>query len=103
MRNILYYLSTACISQNVQNKIYNLQIRLEQFTDQTKKAKKFKLVGLALSYMTILKARIIHKSCLSLGTFHKHMQFTETTITIYWYAKRNKLSSLNMPVLNTIQ
>ena len=52
--------------------------------------------------MTILKA-LKHKSCLNLGTCHKHMQFTEPTPTIYWYAKRNKLTSLNMPVLNTIQ
>ena len=28
------------MSENVQNKIYNLQIRLEQITDQTKKTKK---------------------------------------------------------------
>ena len=36
------------MSRNVQNKIHNLQIRLEQFTDQTK-AKKYQLVGIALS------------------------------------------------------
>ena len=41
-------LSTVHISQNDQNKIHNLQIRLEQSTDQTKKAKKYQLVGIAL-------------------------------------------------------
>ena len=49
MRNIVYYLSTVHISQNVQNKIQNLQIRLEQFTDLTKKAKKYQLIGIGLS------------------------------------------------------
>ena len=35
--------------------------------------------------MTILKA-LKHKSCLSLGTCHKHaVQFTEPTPTIYWH------------------
>ena len=29
--------------------IHNLQFRLEQLTDQTKKAKKYQLVGIALS------------------------------------------------------
>ena len=33
-------LNTILISENHQNKMYNLQIRPEQFTDQTKKAKK---------------------------------------------------------------
>ena len=32
-------ISTVHISENVQNKICNLQIRLEQFTDETKKTK----------------------------------------------------------------
>ena len=49
MRNIVYYLSTVHISQNVQNKIQNLQIRLEQFTDLTKKAKKYQVIGIGLS------------------------------------------------------
>ena len=31
------------------NKIHNLQIKIEQFTDQTKKAKKYQLVGISLS------------------------------------------------------
>ena len=44
----MHYLSTVHISQDVQNKIHNLQIRLEQSTDQTKKAKKYQLVGIAL-------------------------------------------------------
>ena len=30
-------ITTDHISENVQNKIYNFKIRLEQFTDQTKK------------------------------------------------------------------
>ena len=46
VRNTLYYLSTVHISQN---KIHNLQIRLEQLTDQTKKLKKHQLAGIALS------------------------------------------------------
>ena len=49
MPNIQYYLSTDHISQNIQNKIHNLQIRLEEFTEQTKKAKKYQLIGIALS------------------------------------------------------
>ena len=32
-------ISTVHVSENVQNKIYNLQIRLEQFTHHTKKGK----------------------------------------------------------------
>ena len=53
--------------------------------------------------MTTLKA-LKYKSCLSLGTCHKYVvQFTEPTPTIYWYAKKNKLTFLRMPVLNTIQ
>ena len=38
-------ISTDYISENVQNKIYNFKIRLAQFTYQTKKAKKYSLVG----------------------------------------------------------
>ena len=55
--------------------------------------------------MRILKA-LKHKSCLSLGTCHKHVaQLTEPTSTteFFWYAKRNKLTSLSMPVLNTVE
>ena len=53
--------------------------------------------------MTILKD-LKHKSCLNLDTCHKHVvQFTERTPTIYWYAKRNKLTFLNIPALNKIQ
>ena len=53
--------------------------------------------------MTILKT-LIHKSGLSLGTFHKNVvQFTERNPTIYLNAKRKKLTFSNMPVINTIQ
>ena len=38
-------MNTVHIPENVQNKIYNLQIRLEQFIDQTK----YLLVGIELS------------------------------------------------------
>ena len=48
-RKIQCYLSTDHISQNVQNKIHNLQIRLEQFIDQTKKTKRYQLVGISVS------------------------------------------------------
>ena len=52
--------------------------------------------------MTILKA-LKHKYCLSLRTCHKYVvQFTDLIPTIYWYAKRAKLTSLDMPILNTI-
>ena len=36
-------ISTFQRSENVQNKIYDLKIRLEQFTDHTKKAKNIPL------------------------------------------------------------
>ena len=52
--------------------------------------------------MTIQKSLKL-KSYLSLGLCHKHVQFTEPIPKIYWYTKRNKLTSLNMPVLNAIQ
>ena len=53
--------------------------------------------------MAILKA-LKRKSFLSLSTCHKHVvQFTERTPAICWYAKRNKLTFLMMPVLTTIQ
>ena len=46
--------------------------------------------------MTILKA-LKHKYCLSLGTCHKHLvQFTDSIPTIYWYAKRAKLTFFNL-------
>ena len=42
--------------------------------------------------MTILKT-LKHKYCLSLGTCHKYVvQFTDPTPTIFWYAKRAKLT-----------
>ena len=45
--------------------------------------------------MTILKA-FKRKYCLSLGTCHKYvMQFTDPTPTVYWYAKRAKLTFYN--------
>ena len=45
--------------------------------------------------MTILKT-LKHKYCLILGTCHKYaVQFTDLTPTIYWYAKRAKLTFLN--------
>ena len=48
-------ISTDHMSENVQNKICNFEIRLEQFTNQTKKAKKYCFAGIQLSYMTMLK------------------------------------------------
>ena len=39
-----------------------------------------------------------------LGTCQKYVvKFTDPTPTNYWYAKRVKLTFLNMPILNTIQ
>ena len=68
-----------------------------------KKAKKYQLVGIDFPRMTIIKA-LNHKSCFSVGTCHKHVvQFAEPTPTLYWHAKRTKLTFLQMPVLNTIQ
>ena len=49
VRNILHYLSTVHISRNVQNKIHNLQIRLKQFTDLTKDATKYQLLGISIN------------------------------------------------------
>ena len=37
------------MSQNLQNKIHNLQIRVEQFNDQTEKGKKYQSFGISLS------------------------------------------------------
>ena len=74
--------------------IHYLQIKLEQLTGQKKKAK------IPIRWNFALK----HKSYLVLSTCHKYVvEFTEPTPTIYLYAKRNKLTFLNMPVLNTIQ
>lgn len=42
-------ISTFHIYENVQNKICNLQIRNEQFTDQRERAKKHSLIGTELS------------------------------------------------------
>ena len=53
--------------------------------------------------MTILKT-LKHEYCFSVSTCHKYVaQFTDPTRTIYWYAKRAKLTFLNMSVINTIQ
>ena len=49
VQNVLYYLSSVRISQNVQNKIQNLQIRCEKFTDQTERAQKYQFVGIEIS------------------------------------------------------
>ena len=51
--------------------------------------------------MAILKA-LKHKYCLSLGTCHNVVQFKNPTPTIYWYAKRDKMT-LNIPVYNPIK
>ena len=91
------------LSRSVQNKIHNLQSRLEQFTDETKKLKNTNQLELHFPHMTILKA-LKHKHCSSLDTCHKYVvQFTDPTPAIYWYAQRAKLTFLNMPVLNTVQ
>ena len=65
-------ISTDHISENGQNKIYNFEIRHEKFTDQTKKAKKYWLVGIELSYMTMLKASK-HRYCLSFYLCQKYV------------------------------
>ena len=55
--------------------------------------------------MTIQKRSNINIA-LDLGTCHNNVvQFTDPTPTNYWYAKRVKLTFLNMPILklNTIQ
>ena len=76
---------------------------LEQFTDQTKIAKKQPSDGIARSINDILKT-VKHKYCHSSGTCHKYVvQFTDPTPTIFWYVKRAKLTILNMPVLHAIQ
>ena len=59
MRNILYYLSTIHISQNVQNKIHNLQFRLKKL--------KATINGSTKS------PQFNHKYCLSLGTCDKYV------------------------------
>ena len=41
--------------------------------------------------MATLKA-LNHKYCLSLGTCHNAVQFTDPNPTIYWYEKRGKLN-----------
>ena len=51
--------------------------------------------------MATLKA-LKHKYCLSLGTCHNVVQFTDPTPKIYWYAKRARLT-LNMTVYNPIK
>ena len=53
--------------------------------------------------MTIQKRSNINIAS-DLGTCHKSvLQFTEPIPANYWYAKRVKLTFLNMPILNTIQ
>ena len=53
--------------------------------------------------MTILKA-FQYIYALSLDTCHKYVkQFADPFLTIYWYAKRNKLTLLNMSVLHTLK
>ena len=45
-----------------------------------------------------------HTNCLRLDTCHKYVvQFTDPSAAIFWYAKRAKLTFLNMQVLHTIQ
>ena len=44
-----YNLNTVHIFENVQNKMHKLLNRVEQFTDQTKKPKKYQIVGIELS------------------------------------------------------
>ena len=51
--------------------------------------------------MAILKS-LKHKYCLSLGTCHNPVQFTDPNPTIYWYEKRGKLT-LSIPVYNPIK
>ena len=47
--------------------------------------------------MTIQKRSNINIAS-DLGTYHEYdVQFTDPTPTIYWYAKRVKLTFLNMP------
>ena len=67
------------------------------------KAKKYQLVGIALSTNDKIKT-LKCKYCLSLGTCHKYVaKFTNPTPTKFWYAKRAKLTFLNMPLLHIIQ
>ena len=51
------------ISRNAQNKIRNLQTKLEQFTDQKKSYKKYQPVGITLFINDNTKA-LKHKYCL---------------------------------------
>ena len=51
------------ISRNAQNKIRNLQTKLEQFTDQKKSYKKHQPVGITLFINDNTKA-LKHKYCL---------------------------------------
>lgn len=49
-------INTDRISESVQNKMYNLQIRLKQFKEQTKKLKNTGCLVMKFSKMTIMKA-----------------------------------------------
>ena len=51
--------------------------------------------------MAILKS-LKQKYCLSFGTCHNPVQFTEPIATTYWYEKRGKLT-LRIPVYNPIK
>ena len=44
------------MSEHVQSKLYNLHIKLEQFSEKTKKFKKLHLVGIELSINDNTKA-----------------------------------------------
>ena len=73
VRNIQYYLRNDHISKTVPNKTCNLQIRLEKFIEQTKKAQRYQLVGTTISINGNTKKAIKHKSCFSLGTGRKNV------------------------------
>ena len=52
--NIFYNVNTLHISEHLQNKILNLPIRLEQFTDNKKPAKKELVIGIELYLKNII-------------------------------------------------
>ena len=61
-----------------------LKKSLGQFTDQTKKRKKYCRVGNELSIKDNIKA-LRYKSCLSFGACQKKIvKFTDSTNKIYW-------------------
>ena len=76
---------------------------LNNLQTRKKATKNTNQLELHFSYMTTQKRSNINIAS-DLGTYHEYdMQFTDPTPTIYWYAKRVKLTFLNMPVLNSIQ